>query len=71
MKICRLQNKSDQQPPPSHIVLSIRMPSKRTTDLKMPLKSDTTRDKRYSYPQFTKSDGKRDMRTTASHKKTH
>ena len=47
------------------------MPSKRTTDLKMPIKSDTTRDKRYSYPQFTKSDGKRDMRTTASHKKTN
>lgn len=47
------------------------MPStKRTTDLKMPLKSDATIDKRYSYPQFTKSDGKRDMRTTPTHKKT-
>ena len=46
------------------------MPStKRTTDLKMPLKSDSTKDKRYSYPQFTKSDGKRDMRTTPTNKK--
>lgn len=46
------------------------MPStKRTTDLKMPLKSDFTKDKHYSYPQFTKGDGKRDMRTTPTHKK--
>jgi hypothetical protein len=57
--------------PPRNLILNTRMPSKRTTDLKMPIKSDTTRDKRYSYPQFTKSDGKRDMRTTASHKKTN
>lgn len=42
---------------------------KRTTDLKMPLKSNTTPDRRYAYPQFTKSDGKRDMRTTPTHKK--
>ena len=46
------------------------MPSKKTTDLKMPLKGDLTKDNRYSYPQFTrKSDGKRDMRTTPTHKK--
>ncbi len=45
------------------------MPSKRTTDLKMPIKKDSTRDLRYAYPQFTKSDGKRDMRTTPTHKK--
>ena len=46
------------------------MPNKKsTTDLKMPVKSDTTRDKRYNYPQFTKKDGTRDMRTTPTHKK--
>jgi hypothetical protein len=45
--------------------------TKRTTDLKMPTKGDNTRDKRYIYPQFTKSDGKRDMRTTPTHKKTN
>ncbi len=45
--------------------------SKRTTtDLRMPVKSNDTLDKRYSYPQFTRSDGKRDQRTTATHKKT-
>jgi hypothetical protein len=46
------------------------MPStKKTTDLKMPVKSNSTRDMRYEYPQFVRSDGKRDMRTTPSHKK--
>ncbi len=46
------------------------MPSKReTTDLKMPLKGDSTTDRRYKYPQFTREDGKRDRRTTPTHKK--
>lgn len=42
----------------------------RTTDLKMPVKSDDTTDKRYRYPQFVKkTDGKRDMRTTPTSKR--
>ena len=43
--------------------------TKRTTDLKMPIKSDGTVDKRYSAPQFTKSDGTRDRRTTPTNKR--
>jgi hypothetical protein len=40
------------------------MPSvRKTTDLRMPVKSDGTKDKRYTAPQFVKSDGTRDMRT--------
>jgi hypothetical protein len=35
-----------------------------TTDMKIPVKSDGTKDKRYVAPQFVKSDGTRDMRTT-------
>ena len=38
--------------------------TKRTTSLKYPVKSDGTKDNRYSTPQFTKQDGTRDMRTT-------
>jgi hypothetical protein len=39
-----------------------------TTDLKMPLKSNQTHDKRYTHPQFVRAtDGKRDLRTTPSH----
>jgi hypothetical protein len=38
--------------------------TKRTTDLKIPVKSDGTKDNRYSAPQFVKKDGTRDMRTT-------
>jgi hypothetical protein len=46
------------------------MPStKRTTDLKMPVKGDSTADKRYKYPQFTRSDGKKDRRTIPTYKK--
>ena len=37
--------------------------TKRTTDLKIPVKADGTKDKRYTAPQFVKSDGTRDMRT--------
>jgi hypothetical protein len=37
--------------------------TKRTTDLKTPVKIDGTPDKRYNSPQFTKNDGTRDMRT--------
>lgn len=43
--------------------------TKRTTDMKMPVKSDGTKDKRYSAPQFTKSDGTRDRRTTPTNKR--
>lgn len=40
------------------------MPSvRKTTDLCMPVKSDGTKDKRFTAPQFVKSDGTRDMRT--------
>ena len=42
---------------------------KRTTDLKMPVKTDATKDKRYVYPQLTKKDGTRDKRTTPTYKK--
>ena len=39
------------------------MPARTTTDLRIPTKSDGTKDKRYTAPQFTKKDGTRDMRT--------
>lgn len=38
--------------------------TKRTTDLKMPVKQNGTKDKRYTTPQFCKSDGTKDKRTT-------
>jgi len=37
--------------------------TKRTSDLKIPIKTDGTKDNRYSIPQFTKQDGTRDLRT--------
>ena len=37
--------------------------TRRTTDLKFPVKKDGTVDNRYSMPQFTKNDGTKDMRT--------
>jgi hypothetical protein len=40
-----------------------------TTDLKMPVKKDTTKDNRYKYPQFVKDDGTKDKRTTPTYKK--
>ena len=40
--------------------------TKRTTDLKMPVKSDGTKDKRYTAPQFCKTDGTKDKRTTST-----
>jgi len=43
--------------------------TKRTTDLTMPVKSDGTKDNRYSTVQFTKKDGTRDMRTTLTGKR--
>jgi len=43
--------------------------TKNTTHLQMPVKSDGTKDKRYSMPQFIKSDGTRDMRTSVSSSK--
>jgi len=48
---------------------SVGASTNRTTDLKMPSRSDGNRDQRYKYPQFTNSDGKRDMRTTLTSKK--
>ena len=45
------------------------MPSsstKKTTDLKIPVKSDGSKDKRYTAPQFVKSDGTRDKRTLST-----
>ena len=38
--------------------------TRRTTDMKKPVTTDGTIDKRYTTPQFTKKDGTRDMRTT-------
>ena len=50
---------------------SKRMTTKRgTTDLKMPMKKDGTKDKRYSVPQFLKKDGTMDRRTTPTKKRT-
>ena len=43
--------------------------TRRTTDFKMPTKSDGTVDKRYKLPQFCKKDGTRDLRTTPTGKK--
>ncbi len=43
---------------------------KGTTDLRIPVKTNGTRDNRYSHPQFVRTDGKRDKRTTPSYKKT-
>lgn len=43
--------------------------TKRTTDMKMPIKLDGSKDKRYSTPQFTKNNGTRDMRTTLTSKR--
>jgi hypothetical protein len=37
--------------------------------LKVPVKSDGTKDKRYTAPQFVKKDGTRDMRTTSTNKR--
>ena len=37
--------------------------TKRTSDLKIPIKTDGSKDNRYSTPQFTKQDGTRDLRT--------
>ena len=43
--------------------------TKRTTDLKAPVKSDGTKDKRYTTVQFVKNDGTRDKRTTLTGKR--
>jgi len=43
--------------------------TRRTTDLKIPVKLDGTKDKRYSNPQFVKKDGSRDMRTKLTNKR--
>jgi hypothetical protein len=38
--------------------------TRKTTDLKFPIKNDGTKDERYTMPQFVNKDGKKDMRTT-------
>jgi len=43
--------------------------TRRTTDLKIPKKSDGTKDKRYSSPQFVKKDGTKDKRTIPTNKR--
>jgi hypothetical protein len=43
---------------------TVGVSTRRTVDMKMPVKSDGTKDKRYTTPQFVKNDGSRDMRTT-------
>ena len=47
------------------------MPStaRKTTDVKMPTKTDGTADKRYTTAQFVNKDGSRDMRTTLTGKR--
>lgn len=40
--------------------------TRRTTDLKYPTKSDGTKDRRYTAPQFVKKDGTKDQRTTST-----
>jgi len=40
--------------------------TRRTTDMKFPVKADGTKDNRYTAPQFTKKDGSKDMRTTST-----
>ena len=37
--------------------------TRKTTDLKSPVKNDGTKDMRYASKQFCNKDGKRDMRT--------
>jgi hypothetical protein len=49
---------------PGKITPTVGSSVKRTTDMKIPVKTDGTKDKRYAAAQFVKSDGTRDMRTT-------
>jgi len=43
--------------------------SRKTSDLHMSLKKNGSVDKRYTLPQFCKSDGSKDKRTTNTHKR--
>ena len=43
--------------------------SRKITDFHIPLKKDGNIDKRYTLPQFCKSDGSRDKRTINTHKR--
>ena len=43
--------------------------SRKTSDLRIPLKKDGSVDKRYTLPQFCKSDCSRDKRTINTHKR--
>ena len=40
---------------------------RKTTDLHIPVKKNGTIDKRYTIPQFCKSDGSKDKRTINTH----
>ena len=40
--------------------------TRKTADLRMPVKKDGTQDKRYTAPQFCKQDGRKDQRTNAT-----
>jgi len=43
--------------------------TRKTTDLKFPIKNDGTKDERYTMPQFVNKDGKKDMCTTPTCKR--
>lgn len=43
--------------------------TRKTSDLKVPVKADGSKDKRYATAQFVKADGTRDMRTTLTGKR--
>ena len=45
---------------------NVGLSTRRTNDMKFPIKMDGTKDKRYNTPQFVKKDGTRDMRTTST-----
>jgi hypothetical protein len=56
-------------PTPATTAKSTSSTIRRTTDLKMPVKSDGTKDLRFAAPQFVKKDGTRDMRTILTAKR--
>ena len=51
------------------LIKTTTMPGYGTKDLKMPVKMNGSRDKRYTSPQFCKTDGTRDMRTKLTGKR--
>lgn len=46
---------------------SVGSSTRRTTDMKIPVKNDGTKDQRYTAAQFCKADGTKDKRTTNTH----